>query len=107
MSYESDGPTEDPGLDRIQVRRTWPDADSNGVAARLDRLEKALENQEQGLGRLASRLSPILGPEAPSPVEGMVSEEPRSELAHRLDRLCGIAEAHLGFIRALSHRVDL
>src|SRR3954468_20154513 len=105
--YDEEGPASDPGLSAVQVRKARPEPDGTGVPARLDRLEKALHAQEQALGRLAEKLSPALTPEQPSAVDGMITDEPRSELAARLDRMCSAAESHLGFIRSLGHRIDL
>jgi hypothetical protein len=34
-------------------------------------------------------------------------EEPRSELAARLDRMCDQAERHRSYLRALAERIDL
>ncbi len=110
MSYDENSPMRNvearASLDNA-VRRARPDQDGSGVSARLDRLDKVLHATDDALAQLHEKLSPVLAPEAPSALEGMVSEEPRSELSARLDRMANQADSHLAYLRSLRHRVDL
>jgi hypothetical protein len=91
----------------VALRRSRRDQNSAGASALLDHLEKALHGTEEALATLTERLSPVLTPEAPSSIDGVAMEEPRSELATRLDRMCAQAERHRAYVRALAERVDL
>jgi predicted Zn-dependent protease len=91
----------------VALRRSRRDQDGSGASALLDRLEKALHGTEEALSTLTERLSPVLTPEPPSSIDGVAMEEPRSELAARLDRMCAQAERHRAYARALAERVDL
>jgi hypothetical protein len=104
MNYRDD---EGDAAEAVAVRRSRRDQDSRGSASRLDRLEKALHGTEDALGGLAEQLSPALMPEPPSALDGVATDEPRSELSARLERMCGMAERHRAFIRTLTERVDL
>jgi hypothetical protein len=103
MSYDGDAAEEV----RETRRRPRGPENGSGTAARLDRLEKALHGTEDAISMLTERLSPALMPEPPSALDGVATDEPRSELAARLERMCDMAERHRGFIRTLTERVDL
>lgn len=103
MNYDR----EDEVVEAVSVRRSRRDQSANDAPARLDRLERALHATDEALGALSEKLSPVLGPEGPSGIDGAPTEEPRSELAARLERMCDQAEAHRSFIRGLTERVDL
>jgi hypothetical protein len=103
---EAEMPQRDTEL-AVAARRSRRDEDSSAALTLLDRLDKTLHGTEEALGLLADRLAPVLVPEPPSGVNAPTKQEPRSELAARLDRMCDQAERHRSYLRTLAERIDL
>lgn len=95
-------------LAALRERESMQQGEARALSERFDRVNKALHVLDREIERLADKLTPILAEPLPAtPMNGVVSEAPRSELAGFLQHVLDRAEQLTAVVAHVSGRVDL